>query len=206
VRVVGAAKHDRCGEAVKRCPFCAEEIQAAAIKCKHCGSMLDSGRQQTPAMGIVATVFLGVASILLSLFTFHEWQEWRHPLVAVWLLLLTGSSWFIAAGAIARKQTARDWGVCLSLIVVAFFVAAAAGIRAHSGLLGRMDDTYIALACAIPNASAAVLLLLSGRYFVGEPSTLDNRGRRIAAVSVVAVAGVVLACFMGVLAARAPGI
>lgn len=24
----------------KNCPFCAEEIQAAALKCKHCGSML----------------------------------------------------------------------------------------------------------------------------------------------------------------------
>jgi hypothetical protein len=27
---------------MKRCPFCAEEILAAAIKCKHCGSRLDS--------------------------------------------------------------------------------------------------------------------------------------------------------------------
>ncbi|MEM9373414.1 MAG: hypothetical protein AAGA55_07200 [Planctomycetota bacterium] len=26
--------------AVKTCPFCAEDIQEAAIKCKHCGSML----------------------------------------------------------------------------------------------------------------------------------------------------------------------
>lgn len=59
------------------CPFCAEEIRSAAVKCKHCGEMI-GGAKPTPAyfrpMGMFIA-FLCVGPLMLPL----VWWNPNHP-------------------------------------------------------------------------------------------------------------------------------
>jgi hypothetical protein len=55
-------------ESTKICPWCAEEILEAALKCKHCGSMVDSnsgGSVQSESIltDYAASLFRGVESV-----------------------------------------------------------------------------------------------------------------------------------------------
>lgn len=52
----------------KKCPFCAEQIQLEAVKCKHCGSMIGDGAPAAPAAPPERSEALGTLALSLPFF------------------------------------------------------------------------------------------------------------------------------------------
>jgi uncharacterized membrane protein YvbJ len=107
---------DAKGEEMKKCPFCAEEIQDEALKCKHCGEFL-KGVNRSSLSGNKLPWYFRTAFIAIALCSVGPlalpliW--WRPQTAIAWKIGLTVVilvlSWFLFQATMKSFYTIKEY-------------------------------------------------------------------------------------------------
>ena len=101
---------------MKKCPFCAEDIQDAAIKCKHCGEFLNAPTSTKTAeeklpwyfrKSVIIIALLSVGPLALPMIWWHPQMSraWKIGLTIVILFL----SWLLFQATMESIRSLKEY-------------------------------------------------------------------------------------------------
>ena len=194
----------------KRCPSCAELIEAAAIKCKHCGSVLDgdpasalptepqrtSDDQRTSLSGTALTGIIFFALIVVwtlakAILGSIAANVGMLPnfLLPLWNAIVGAIMVVICVGLLRRSVWSRQWALGTSVLTLI-----------GDGMNALQTGSLVPALAAVAGAVAAFCFWTAGREFVktSDDAALTPSARWLqSTLSLVLIGGAILASAFG---------